>query len=508
MARKYGDVCLNAKLSSASMSDVKDYRSYVFNHDFDDVIKYMNHDLEFIIYSGFRIDRRGKYRLICSFPAPLRVVDFLVNNGTYQLCSEHGMYSRYTTEGANSLIMWDQLAIMSRRDGYSMVCIDYKGYDTQISLREYGMISYNYNKFRIDNKHFMGYFLPFLEWLRQPKCLVTRSARELEMLMPLYVTLASGLHGTHSFENLIGISTYREMVNIGLDIKAFWTNGDDQNTLIRNEHVKPMIEFLNTYYNISWDKSLIGHKLSVWGKLWSSEDICPIVEIGTFRSIWEKEGGSSELVEDSKFMSNYGKILQTLMILMRARVSKYVIEEWMLKLCGESEPKIDPYRIPESLSIVSNIKSGSSRVKVGDLKGLDFDKSYLKSKTFGLKLWNVSDYHTMLKTMYEHHIHFQLDVTDVKYHVKGVVFNIQSGMDYSLSGLDNIPYLFEKLVDRSRVTPEQRLIQDVLRSTKSYEGPVNADYVFKDMMTLAYCLVMRNKRAWDDKISSNQLRTV
>jgi hypothetical protein len=57
--------------------------------------------------------------------------------------------------------------------------------------------------------------------MKQPKPLVTRRADDVEVVMPYYKTLASGLHGTHSFENLIGISTKIESEKHGVKFVGF-----------------------------------------------------------------------------------------------------------------------------------------------------------------------------------------------------------------------------------------------------------------------------------------------
>lgn len=87
--------------------------------------------------------------------------------------------------------------------------------------------------------------------MRQPKPLVTKNANGLEVVIECYQTLASGLHGTHSFENLIGISAYLEARKRGINVKSFWTNGDDQNALVHSESMDSYIDFMNQHFRIS-----------------------------------------------------------------------------------------------------------------------------------------------------------------------------------------------------------------------------------------------------------------
>lgn len=51
--------------------------------------------------------------------------------------------------------------------------------------------------------------------------------------------------------------------------------------------------------------------------------------MGTARSLFEKEGGVTGIVEDSKFESNYCKILQVIIILHRALVPVGEIIDFM-----------------------------------------------------------------------------------------------------------------------------------------------------------------------------------
>jgi hypothetical protein len=503
MSREYGDVCLHAKLSSASFPGYSDYREFVFTNTLRQVLDQAHKVLDYVIFPGVRIDRRAKYRLICSFIAHLRIIDFLLHNGSYAICESHGPYANYTTEGLSPVLMWEELAKMSRRGDYKLVCIDYKGYDTQISLMEYYQLSRLINKHRINQPLIREMFNLFSEWIHQPKMLSMRSSNGYEMLMPYYRTLASGLHATHSFQNLIGISTYKQMERENIRVVDFWTNGDDQNTMVHKEDLPKMMKLLNKYFVISWEKSLVGHKLAVWGKLWFAQDIHPAWEIGTFRAIWERETGSSDLVEPSKFLSNYGKILQTMILMMRVDTPVDVIEKWMVDICAQSKPPIDPYRIPVSLTNTSNMKTGSYK-NSRPTSGLDSQKSYLKSKTYDLSLWSTTNYYTLLEGMFKNRVTFDQNISEVVYHLKGAVLEIKAGFDYSYNPSSSIPFMFAKLHKPAEISSELRFGQDILRSTKSYEGPCSRSYRFENMMSLAYAVNRRNSKIWFDKLKKNQ----
>jgi hypothetical protein len=76
--------------------------------------------------------------------------------------------------------------------------------------------------------------------MEQPKPLAFRDHdSEVKFVIDNYRTLASGHHGTHSIENFMGIATYYYMTtNLGLRIKLYKTNGDDQNMLIHKNDVE------------------------------------------------------------------------------------------------------------------------------------------------------------------------------------------------------------------------------------------------------------------------------
>ena len=99
MSREYADMCLSAKMSSASVSGYKGtFRDYVLQNSFDSVINGLD-DVPKVFYLGLRHDRRGKMRAICAMDARFRIIDFLLNNGSYALCEHDGILSKYTTEG-------------------------------------------------------------------------------------------------------------------------------------------------------------------------------------------------------------------------------------------------------------------------------------------------------------------------------------------------------------------------------------------------------------------------
>jgi hypothetical protein len=492
MSRDYSDICMTARTSSSSIPNMSSFRDVVLETSYNEMCSdILNGRLKvpYEISAGTRSDRRGKFRLICSFNAYLRVIDYLYNNGSYALCEHNGIFSRYTTEGYNNQMMWPELKKMSNRNGdRTMICIDYKGYDTQISMTDYADISLILNDHRRNDDIYVWY----LEWLNQPKCLIQKTSSGKQHIIDHYRTLASGLHGTHSFENIIGISTMLEAQKHGVEFYGFWSNGDDQNAMIRRHDIDRYISFLNNHFDISTEKSLIGHRLTVWGKLWFAENFHPSWEIGTFLSIWQKEKGDTSMVEESKLQSNFSKIVQVAITLIRIGVSEERIRRWINILSHEIG--VDCSRIPIKLN---NITSTVSSNRISDIpKGLFESKSELMNRTFRFISLNVNNYYDMLLNMYQNKTFYDLNVDEVEYFPKDYIISIRRNVDYSKMIPRDVPYIFRNLYVGKTYSVEDQLVRDILQSTKSYDGSFSMEYKFKDIYTLAVVLNERNRDVW------------
>jgi hypothetical protein len=494
MAKTYADVCLHAKMSSTSMKNQPKYRDFILENRLDDLINMAMNVPDYCLYLGTRSDRRGKFRAICSNSGPIRAIDFLVNNGSYELCSHGNLLSYYTTEGYDNKRMWEELVVMSQRDGYSLVCLDFSGYDTQISLFEYYLISKELNRHRINDKKFKIIFEIFEDWLLQPKPLVVRNGDDREVVIDYYRTLASGLHGTHSFENLIGISTCRQSESIGINIKRFWTNGDDQNALVKNDNLNDYISFMEDHFDISWSKSLVGSSMGVWGKLWFTSVYHPAWEIGTFRSIWEREKGSNEFVEESKVLNNYCKIIQIAVTLIRLELTESRVRDWIDFLCDQEGVNLKSYLIPKRLQLLR--QSSEKRLnRESDPKGLKSAKEDLLSRTYRFHHLGSNNYYEMLSSMYSNRKYFTLDVEEIEYYREGTKLSIMANYDYSVLR-DDVPFVLSNIIPSRRDPDEIEFVRDVLQSTKSYDGSVAKTYFYHDMYTLARSINERNKDAW------------
>jgi hypothetical protein len=494
MTRKYSDIVLTARTSSSSIIGEGSFRDFVMTHTYDEIVNNLkNNNVPHFIYVGTRQDRRGKFRLICSFDGNIRIVDYMLNNAAYDLCENDGILSQYTTEGYNLYQMWPQLKLMANRsNGYQVVCIDYKGFDTQITMKEYLMISKGLNQYRINDSDVYDSWIGYEEWMKQPKPLLKRNDGEYNVLIPWYTTLASGLNGTHSFENLIGVALYKYALSLGYDAPNFWTNGDDQNIRIHSKHVESFMNEVSTYFDISWDKSLVGHKLAIWGKLWFSEEYHPFWEIGTFRSLWEKENSSTSHVEESKFQANYCKILQVIITLRRLKISDSKINQWIIKLC--SQCNIDHTRIPLRLN---NLKITQTKTNVRDVPhGLNSVKGELMNRTFKLRSLNVKNYYDMLKNMFENRQFFNLELEKVQYHKTGTMLSIRRSLRYYELVPRDVPWVYRNLYFGINYSKEDQFTRDALQGTKSYDGPCPIVYSYSDMKSLAYAIDDRNKYMW------------
>lgn len=501
MDKSFADIVLVAKHSSASIKGEKNFRDFVMEHTMDDILDDIKNNLiPMLIRSGVRIDRRGKYRVVCSFDGRFRVIDYILNNGSYELCEGQGILSKYTTEGYNNAQMWPELVKMAdRRSGKTMICLDYEGYDTQISMREYLDISFILNKHRLDDPYYKEIWEWYEQWMTQPKPLVSVVSGEPEILIDNFITLASGLNGTHSFQNMIGISTKMEAENRGIKIHGFWANGDDQNALVDSKDVQNYIDFIEDYWRVSWNKSLVGHKLAVWGKLWFAKDFHPAWEIGTFRSIWEKEGSGSTFVEPSKLQTNYCKILQVAITLIRLGYDEVFVRRWINDLCeatiNEEFDGIDPNRIPVRLNSLSVTTSNSTNTK--NPVGLRSVEKALRDITFRLRSLSDNNWFDMLMNMYRNKVFYNLTVDSPKYHVKGTVFYMNRSIDFSKMVPKDVPWIYKDIYTGIEYTLSDQFNRDVLQSTKSFDGPCSKSVSYTDMYSLANCINDRNKYVWE-----------
>jgi hypothetical protein len=297
-----------------------------------------------------------------------------------------------------------------------------------------------------------------------------------------------------------------EMVKIGIEVFGFWANGDDQNTLVRLPDVDRSADFINDNFEVSWDKSLLRHELSVWGKLWFSEKHHPMWEIGTFRSIWERERGSNDIVEESKFASNYGKMLQVAITLMRAGVSDCRILDFIESIIDCSDSRIRLDRIPTKLVSSSQIIDTSMK-RDGDPVGLRSVKRDVNKIGADLSDLGFRDMYSLLNGIYTKRVIFREEPESIEYYPSGSTLCFRPGMDYGLNRYKDLPYALKNIMPRTSIEIEDRLNADILRSTKSFEGAVNLSFCYNDFMSLAKAINHRNTYAWRRMLNSRSAPT-
>jgi hypothetical protein len=275
------------------------------------------------------------------------------------------------------------------------------------------------------------------------------------------------------------------------------TNGDDQNMLIHKNDVEEAMRWLNSEFKLSIPKSLIGHKLCIWSKYWFSKDYHPAPEIGTFRSIWERESSGINVVEPSKLASNYGKMIQVAIVLIRLGKSRGTIRNWLIELGTECSPPIDPDLIPKSLETLTYVKK-SSHDDRPPAKGLEAQKHELAKRAFPYKMLNVVNFYEMLESLYRDQGYYDLHPTGIEYYPKETTLRIKRSHDYSVSVNENDSWLFRSLSRFvSNETNEDKLIRSILQNSNSNDGPCSMEYQFNDMVTLAISINDRNRRIWD-----------
>lgn len=229
-------------------------------------------------------------------------------------------------------------------------------------------------------------------------------------------------------------------------------------------------------------------------KNWFTRAEYPVPEIGTIRSLWEKEGGSSSFVDPSKFESNYCKIITLIIFLYRLQVEKDIIIKLMEYLCDEVGILHD--RLPYSISSLSQIKSDGVTNNASPV-GLESCKKYLSSKTIDANLVGAHDVYELLKGMYINRSFYDMNISEIKYHPVNTKYSIESNLDYSVNTDDTIPWMLRDM-KIYRFTEEQNFVKSILQGTASYDGPSVESYSFYDMYSLAMCVHDRNRKIWNN----------
>lgn len=500
MEMDYHTLLLSSKQSSSSIpGEKRKFRDFLFDHSFDDIMNSLRVDpIDFCFVAGIRLDRRGKMRLIFSMMASIRALDHILNAGSYNLFNhKSGFLRKHTTEGMRMSQMWKRMRSLVSTDKYASVCTDYSAYDAQFALSDYTNLFRALNSHRKNDPRYAESYQMLLNWLNQPKSLVRRGL-VVENIIDYVHTLASGLKGTHSYENLWGIATHRDMIRKGIDIRDFIVNGDDQNCLVSRSYLKAYERYMaDSKFEISSKKSLMGHTLSVWSKRWCAIGFAPMFELGTIRSLTETEGKGILEVHDSKVSSNYGAILRVLIVLIRMNKPIKTVEWWARKLCNFGTLKFDYKRVPVSLNEIK-INDLDIISKYGTPRGLLSERSKLEAIDLPYNLFRANNTFDMLKKTWQLSRSIDSEPAKIEYYPEGMVLEFKSVHDYAIHDDSNVPYHLKDLISSSRESQTEYTSRQFINCTGCYDGPLNQTFKYNDMISLAHALVQRDKLAWDN----------
>jgi hypothetical protein len=203
--------------SSSILGERRKYRDFIFDNSFNDIVSYLKiNGVTYALVAGTRSDRRGKYRLICSNDARIRILDHMLNYGSYEIFdAKHGFARNNSCEGLSLSEMYPIMRQMITRDDIISACTDYEGYDGQFGPNDYARLTYELNYHRRTDSDINEGLVILMDFLTQPKILVDASNSNIgdavadplysdhyRTVLPFYLTLPSGLKGTHSHENM------------------------------------------------------------------------------------------------------------------------------------------------------------------------------------------------------------------------------------------------------------------------------------------------------------------
>jgi hypothetical protein len=154
MESPYHTLLQSSRQSSSSIiGDKRKYRDFIFDNSLRDIIDSVKSGgVNYVLVSGTRSDRRGKYRLICSNEARIRVFDHILNNGSYEIFdAHHGVMKNYSCEGLSISDSYPKMRLMVTRGNLISACTDYEGYDSQFGPNDYARITYELNRHRFNH---------------------------------------------------------------------------------------------------------------------------------------------------------------------------------------------------------------------------------------------------------------------------------------------------------------------------------------------------------------------
>lgn len=486
-----------AKTTSGGLEGFDDYRDFVFQNSLEDlVLKFRNNKgklkCDYIISIVY--NRRGKIRVIFMVDSEIRMMDSYISGGTYDLFNkETGLYKDYTCEGMDNDELFEVMKKMESDDIWVRVSLDFEAYDTQFSENDYLRGVFPCVQHRMNEKYFKELWLYFVTWINQPKGLIIKP-KTPERVLDYFNSLASGLKGTHSIENIWGVSIRKFLIDNGIRIRQWKSNGDDTYFEVHRQDLEKAKELIENNFNVSWSKSIIGHEATTWTRKWFTKKIFPIAEIGTWRSIYETIDTSKSVIVKSKFYLTYGKLIQLAIVLINMKISKNEIENILQDVVKHSEIKIDIYRLPKSLEVF-NYEGSTRKRKVRKSNGIDSVKNELNSKYLPKLLAGSQNLYNVLYNAWNSKKWIDLNVKEVEWYPKGYRLKIKSGYNYCQK-IDSFPWFLKDLDYKSFEATEDSLVRSLLQSSSSSCKVSEKSYYVTDIYSLSFALNERNNNIW------------
>jgi len=151
MEAPYHTLLQSSRQSSSSiLGERRKYRDFIFDNSFEDVLNHLKiNGTTYALIAGTRSDRRGKYRLICSNDARIRILDHMLTHGSYEIFdARYGFARNNSCEGLSISESYPKMRQMVTKDNIVSACTDYEGYDSQFGPNDYARLTYELNYHR------------------------------------------------------------------------------------------------------------------------------------------------------------------------------------------------------------------------------------------------------------------------------------------------------------------------------------------------------------------------
>jgi hypothetical protein len=486
-----------AKTTSGGMKGYDDYRDFVFQNSIEDLLDILDNKkgallCDYIVSIVY--NRRGKSRAIFMLDSIGRMMESFISGGTYDLFNKRkGLYKDFTCEGMNDDEMWYVMRYMKSDYNYVRVSLDFKAYDTQFNGNDYVKAVFPCVQHRMNEKHFRRIWCHFMRWFNQPKGLII-NPKDPKRVLNYFNSLASGLKGTHSVENIWGVSIRKKLIDSGIRIRKWKSNGDDTYYEVHREDELKAQQIIEKYFNVSWDKSIIGHEATTWTRKWFTSTIFPIAEIGTWRSIYETIDSSKTVIVKSKFYLTYGKLIQLTIVLINIGISKDEIEKLLQDIVKYSEIKIDIFRLPKSLEVFTYEGKVRPR-KNRKSNGIESVKTELNNKYLPKLLAGSQNLYNILYNAWNSDRWINLNPKSIEWYPFNYKLELKSGYNYSQKE-GEFPWFLRDLEYKSFELTEDALVRSLLQSSSSPCIATGKSYYVTDLFTLSMAINERNSDVW------------